>query len=174
LVKTDNLFLDSKLKLRYDWIKKSSGDLTVLDCYHGDGILWNEISSRSDRKITVIGIDIKSDKKALIGDNIKFLKTLNLSEFDVIDLDAYGNPFHQIEVIKKRNYSGIIFFTWCKVGQGEYPQILNPEPGYRFADTPTAKKLMKGFFHKIGINSIEYMLIRKTGGFNVYGRFKMQ
>lgn len=67
----------------------------------------------------VNGIDIQEyDAFGMIGDNLKLLQTIDLSKYDVIDLDAYGVPCDQLEIIFSRGYKGIIFFTFIQTMYG--------------------------------------------------------
>ena len=76
-------------------------ELNVLDVYHGKGLIWKSIINQSSKKINVLGIDEKGYDGIiqLKGDNVKFLKHIDLSMYDIIDLDAYGIPFKQLETI---------------------------------------------------------------------------
>jgi hypothetical protein len=47
----------------------------------------------------------------LKGNNIKYLRSLDIHKFDIIDLDAYGIPFDQLEIIFRRGYHGIVILT---------------------------------------------------------------
>lgn len=101
---TDNSFLGDKvaLRLRHIPIKRI---LTVLDCYHGIGTIWKNVQEKYSGKISIVKIDkIKKDESfQLVGDNIKYLNGMDLSRFDVVDLDAYGIPFEQLKSIFKKN-----------------------------------------------------------------------
>jgi len=53
-----------------------------------------------------------------------------LSDYDVIDLDAYGIPFEQLDIIFKSNYKGIVFYTFITVGFGQINNKLLNKLGF--------------------------------------------
>ena len=63
-------------------------------------------------------------------DNIKLLKSIPLNEYDVIDLDTYGVPFKQLEIIFKRRYKGIMFITFIQSMFGILPKRMLYSLGY--------------------------------------------
>ena len=102
-VQTDNSYLGHKIKLRLDSLPKK--DLKVLSAYGGDNILWEKIVKKFEYKIDVDLIDVKQKNIIYMkGDNIKYLMSLNINKYDVIDLDAYGIPFKQLEVLFSKKY----------------------------------------------------------------------
>lgn len=91
---TDNSFLWDKIALRLNHIPLKE-KLSVLDAYGGDGHIWNKIKERYHGEIQILRCDQKTNKKGVYirGNNIKIMNGIDLSIFDVIDLDAYGYPF---------------------------------------------------------------------------------
>jgi len=110
----DNTNIGCKIKLRLKHIPDRP--IKVLDCFCGNRTIWRQVISESGRSdITITGIDQKRVKGCLRGNNLKFLQILPLTDFDIIDLDSYGVPFDQLDIIFRRGYRGICFFTF---GQG--------------------------------------------------------
>lgn len=131
-MKTDNSYFEEKVQLRIDGIS-SIDHPYVLDAYSGTGRIWDEVERRTGKKIQILRIEKeknKGDKIYLPGDNLKYLASIDLSLFDVIDLDAYGIPFNQIEILVKRKYSGIVFVTAIQTMQGQLPRGLLLRNGY--------------------------------------------
>ena len=133
-IKTDNSFFDAKIKLRLDNLPERS-DLDVLDCFSGDGLIWRRIQQqKADRKIRILSMDRKSSSAGLhlVGDNLKFLATMDLRRFDVIDLDAYGSPFAQLKMIlsKPLKPGVIVFATFIQTMMGMLPHHLLADLGY--------------------------------------------
>ena len=92
-VQTDNSFLETKVKLRIDNLP--AGECRVLDCYTGTGKIWRTIKQKTKKKIIVLGLELKNQGGVYLqGDNRKFLGSMDLRKFNVIDLDAYGVPYH--------------------------------------------------------------------------------
>jgi hypothetical protein len=109
--KIENSFLTEKINLRLDILPKKQ--VNVLDCFYGEGLIWSIIGKKHKSKINVISIDKNINSNAnFIGDNCKYLKNLDLSQFDIIDLDSYGIPFPQLEIIfQSKKIDCIIFYT---------------------------------------------------------------
>jgi len=92
-IKTDNSYLNTKINLRMNHLpdKKS---IKVLDCFAGRSRIWEKIKRKSFKNINVVGIDRISYGSTLKGDNVKYLKGMDLDKYDIIDLDAYGHSKH--------------------------------------------------------------------------------
>jgi hypothetical protein len=128
--KTDNSFLRDKVQLRINNLP--AGDVRVLDCYSGKGLIWAAVERISGRKIHALPIDHRSDKDDfhLPGDNLEYLETLDLGKFECVDLDAYGVPFEQIEVLFRRHYRGVVFVTVIQSVMGQMPHGLLESVGF--------------------------------------------
>lgn len=137
-VQTDNSYFEAKVALRVDHLP--AGPVRVLDCYGGTGRLWAEVQRRlPDRDITTLRIDQKPMRGGvyLQGDNRKFLASLDLGKFNVIDLDAYGVPFDQLDTVFTRIGSGppagrkwAVFVTYIQSGVGVLPMGMLARLGY--------------------------------------------
>jgi hypothetical protein len=136
--KTDNSYLQSKIDLRIAHLP--AGDVAVLDCYAGTGKIWSGVEEQSGRTITVLPIDKRKDTRSfrLPGDNTRFLQSLDLTKYNVIDLDAYGIPFAQLRILFDRGYKGTVFVTFIQSLFGGIPHDLAVEVG--FSET-IAKKI---------------------------------
>lgn len=105
--------------------------LRVLDLLGGNGLLWDEVRKSTGRTIEILRIDKKAGRKGfyLIGDNRKFL--FDYGDFDVVDLDAYGCPFDQLEkVLNAPRRPKIIFLTWIQSQWGVLPRKFLETLGY--------------------------------------------
>jgi len=133
--RTDNSFLWDKIALRLNHIPHKPL-LTVLDAFGGDDVIWNKIKERYDGEINILRCDQKADKKGayLRGNNVKFLRAMDLSRFDVIDLDAYGYPYAQLKEIFKwhhrRRLEAMVFVTAIQVSFNALPYGMLEELGY--------------------------------------------
>ncbi|MBL0721879.1 MAG: hypothetical protein JJV88_04810 [Sulfurovum sp.] len=127
--KIDNSFLEGKIQLREKFLLENN-DYNVLDVFGGKGIIWNRIIKRNPNlniKITALEIEKGKNKRAIEGDNLKTLPNLDLSVYDVIDIDAYGSSFKQLQAIVKNGTfrQDVIFFTTdIFVMQGKAPNAL--------------------------------------------------
>lgn len=117
--KTDNSYLRDKVELRIGNLPP--GPVRVIDCFSGKGLIWAAVKKLSGRDIVTLPIDKRTDINDfhLHGDNLDFLETMDLSRFNVIDLDSYGIPFDQIEVLVHRKFCGVVFVTavWSTTGR---------------------------------------------------------
>lgn len=130
ITKTDNSFFDEKVKLRVDNLPNAD-PVNVLDMFHGQGLIWDEVRKRTLRAINVLGIDKKGDipKIYLQGDNRKF--QLDYSLFHIVDCDAYGSPISNLEDILKRARTPLtVFLTFIQSGYGAMPKKLMYALGY--------------------------------------------
>jgi hypothetical protein len=97
----------------------------VLDAFGGWGVTWKAVTEKLQRKdIMRIGIDEQNRPGCVRGNNLKWLSDCDLSLFDVIDLDAYGIPFEQMEILFRRRYRGVVFWTFIQSVMGRIPDSL--------------------------------------------------
>lgn len=174
-MKTNNSYLYIKQEFR----KKNIRNLkykNVLDAFCGNSEIWRDI-----KKDSYIGIDENlTDEINLKGDNKKYLGILDLSKFNIIDLDAYGIPFYQLELIfnnKTLKNNTIIFFTFIQSIFGLMPKKLLCLYGYTekmIEKIPTlfnkrGFKIFKWYLALRGVRKIEYIKIDNK----IYGMFSI-
>lgn len=80
---------------------------------------------------------------------------MDLRTFDVIDLDAYGSPFNQLQIIFKRAFKGIVHCTFIQSGMGRVNHELLVAIGY------SKKMIMKTptLFSKKGFEKMAQYLV---------------
>ena len=138
----------------------------VLDAFRGHGWTWAAVQRLDPSKpITVTGIDTRNDKTEayLKGDSAKWLAQLDLARFDVVDLDAYGQPVAQVDILARRGYRGRIVCTFIlarkpilhlqileRIG---IPRDMAMTCKTLFATDPEAKIL--GWLHSYGVRAVE-------------------
>jgi hypothetical protein len=124
----------------------------VLDCFHGAGRIWEEIK-KDGYYIKVVSID-KKPGATIRGDNLKVLDKINLNDYDIIDLDSYGIPFKQIELILNKKYYGHLFITFIQSMHGILPKKMLNTLGY------TTKMIdkCKSIFNRNGLNKLKKVL----------------
>lgn len=127
----NNSHFDIKVQLRINTLPEKK-ELTVLDCYADSSLIWKSISKKINKKINIAGIDKKQYGKVLNlkGDNLKFLSCLDLTRFDIIDLDAYGSPYKQLKIIFNKNFNGIIYITFIQSDYGKLNKRMLIDLGY--------------------------------------------
>lgn len=142
-------------------------ELRILDAYAGKGVMWREVKKQLPLKVNILSIEKEKGKNiaALEGDNMKYLKSLDLTKFDIIDLDAYSVPFEQLKTIIERGFRGIVIVTCIDSMIGTSPIELMRSVGI----TDDMRKECPSIFSN---NSIVYLQnylylckIKKTKGY---------
>jgi len=122
--KTFSSYLGDKVALRVNNLPKGK-EINVLDCYAGKGTIWRAVRLLTGREINVLPIDTtNSDGFFMPGDNLSFLKIIDLSRFQVVDLDAYGIPYEQLKILFDREYKGTVFVTFIQSQYGMMNQDM--------------------------------------------------
>lgn len=87
-IKTDNKSIYDKIFIRKQAIQGIE-HVRVLDLFAGRNVLWNNITTEY-----YFGVDAEKDKgNNLVADSHAVFDSLDLSEFNVIDVDSYGISF---------------------------------------------------------------------------------
>lgn len=161
-VQTDNSYFADKVFLRLNHLPVEK-EITVLDCFSGNGTIWNEVKRRTDKKITILRIEKESRKGIYLkGDNLKYLAGMDLNAFDIIDLDAYGVPFKQLQIIFEQRPKSTIFVTFIQTIYVQLPIELLTYSGYTLEmiqKIPSlffrkAMEIMTGYLAKNGVKKI--------------------
>lgn len=174
--KTDNSHTKSKINLREE-ATKNLKELRVLDCFAGRNRLWAGF-----QKEKYFGIEKEEGKgKNLNVDNLRVLRVLDLSEFNVIDLDSYGIPTEQILQIYKNptlKKGTVIIYTYIANGFGGLSKaLLNMfEVGeiYRkakYLETKQSGELFHGFLYNLGVRNIQEYRVHRQPFEKYYGFF---
>lgn len=92
---TDNQNIRHKLYLR-EMATSGLRERNVLDLFAGKKEIWSRLEHS-----TYLGVDKKKARAdgVVMADNRKVIPTLDLSKFNVIDLDSYGIPSEQIRLL---------------------------------------------------------------------------
>jgi SAM-dependent methyltransferase len=162
---TDNSFFREKVKLRVDNLPVDD-PVNVLDVFHGQGLIWKEIVRTTGRRINVLGIDRKPGMSQvyLQGDNRKF--QVDYNQFDLIDLDAYGVPYEQLEKIFKQATREIgIFVTFVQSVYGRLPIGFLESLGYSCA---MVKKIPSIFFRHGQQKLLDYLSLHCVHHVKIY------
>jgi len=134
--KTDNTYFNDKVAQRLRHLPKKK-NILILDAFAGHGRIWREIKRRRpDKKIKILKIEKKAKLNGIYlkGDNVKYLENMDLSKFDVIDLDGYGVPYRQLKIVlqKMNQMNCMVFVTFIQVqlNFGSLPKKMLKELGY--------------------------------------------
>lgn len=115
---TDNSNRSAKKNLRR-YATRCLSTLRVLDCYAGNGAMWANVS-----KELYLGIEKQRGKGSATNgivnaDNLKMIPNMDLSAYNVIDLDAYGVPYDQMRLIfenKTLQHGTVVIYTAIRNG----------------------------------------------------------
>jgi len=125
---TENSHLRTKLRIRKQAVELIGKDsVNVLDAYAGEGVVWNRMRREMpDVKFTTLGIEKRKylSPSVIMGDNRKVMKGLDLTQFDLIDLDAFGCPWEQLTIAAQRAPHVPVVLTHISVTLGPVPKGL--------------------------------------------------
>lgn len=154
-VQTENSNFEQKVLLRINNLPKND-PINVLDAFSANGRIWNKIARTTNRKIALTRIDADKHRKGiyLVGDNLRMMKSIDLSVFDVIDLDAYGIPYDQIKVVLHSKTKAAVFVTFIQSMAGRLPDTMLLDYGYTQAMIDKAPIL----FCRNGFDKLKYLL----------------
>lgn len=131
--KTDNDLLSDKVALRASNIDLCKDrPIRVLDCFGGHGVVWSCVARKTGKIIDRVAIDNRTDLKDfhLHGDSIKVLAGIDITQFDVIDIDAYGVPCDEIKLVVESGFRGTIFVTAIQTMNGCLPFVMLESLGF--------------------------------------------
>ena len=168
--KTNNSYLSDKVALRANHLP-AGRELYILDCYAGKGLIWAAVKELTGRKIVTLPIEISKEKDVgfhLPGDNREYLDTLDLDQFDAIDLDSPNIPYQQLKTIFLREYKGSVFVTFQNTF-GKVPYGLLEDIGFQ---RPMIEKLPELFNDRCWSYFLEWLALQ--GVKVVYYRSKMK
>lgn len=139
---------EEKIAIRLEAVKNLD-QINVLDCFHASGDIWK----RMEQYVSInkfLGIEknkrLKSTKEVIHDNNLKVLKHINIDNYNVIDLDAYGSPLEQMEIIFKRSEkSKIIIYTFCFYALSGIPLLMSEAPRIQ----ERCKTIMNQYFEEM-------------------------
>ena len=127
-IKTDNSYLSDKVSMRSNHLPDKE-EVNVLDAYSSNGIIWRLVQDMNPAtRFNIARLDKEASKQGFYikTDNLRFLLSTDLNVYDVIDLDAYGVPYKQLEILfrKAENFDHVVkvFVTFNTVGMGQMPK----------------------------------------------------
>lgn len=107
--KTDNKHLDVKIAIREKLLNKSE-KYHVFDSCAGESTIWDAMK-RKGYSFGYCGIDKVGRGGNIRGDSMRYAKAV--SEFNVVDIDTYGEPFGHLEAFQQYlKPKTIVFLTW--------------------------------------------------------------
>ena len=156
--------MEAKVTLRLNHLPEKN-EIIVLDAFAGKGTIWNMVQKRTDKKIRTLAIDKNYyDNIDIVCDNLKVIAGIDLGRFDIVDLDAYGIPFAQLQLLFKKKYQGIVFVTFIQSFYGNLPTGILMQSGF----TPEMIRKARTLFTKKPLEVLEtYLLSNKIENYSI-------
>jgi len=160
--KTDNHNAGSKLALRRYFLDKYH-KLTppvVFDCCQGEKMLWS-ILEREYVLDSYFGVDLKIKKGRLKIDSSRILEQKGC-EFDVIDVDTYGEPWkHFLNLLANLSKPCTVFLTIATIkaaGGGNISKSMSKALGVH--NLPSFPQSLKGKISEYGTEQFLGMALK--------------
>jgi len=74
----------------------------VFDAFAGEGHMHKAVWSQAYDYVGCDKLFIRDDRPAFVADNRRVLRAIDLSRYNLFDLDAYGSPWEQVCIIANR------------------------------------------------------------------------
>jgi hypothetical protein len=78
------------------------GDASVFDAFAGPGEMYRAVWREARHYVGCDKTWYRDDRIAFVADNRRVLRCINLSAFNVFDLDSFGSPWEQATIIAAR------------------------------------------------------------------------
>lgn len=175
--KTSSNFRD-KVAVRCDAIDGLES-VRVLDCFHAKGELWNRVRQIAQVD-EVLGIEknkhLKSIDKVIYGNNLKVMQEIDIDRYNVIDLDAFGSPLEQMEIVfRKAKLPKVVIYTFCFSGLSGIPGIMSTcrdiQSRCRTIVNGYFDDMFSDYLHKHGVKEYYEIELKQTGFHKHYGYF---
>jgi hypothetical protein len=159
--KTDNDHVPSKVLLRVEAITRlgEPREIHVLDAFHGHGRLWKltEDALPDGWSVNLFRADKQARRSGTLRvDNARLLEALDLSRFDLIDLDAYGWPAAQLRSVAMRAPGKMVLTTRISRALGQMPKVILDDLGVKLPNAPSslivtlADELWEAWLYQLG------------------------
>lgn len=180
-VKTDNAKITAKKEIRENVLSmiKERGSANIIEVFCGTGEMYQSVWKRADKYLGIDKLKFFDERTTICGDALKALLTIDISEFNIFDIDAYGSPYDCLSIITDKliGRKGIIGFVITD-GSGMDLKMGNISKGlqkivgldvnkvakiYKFHDL-LIKKIVENISIKLGADIIQTSIAKgKTG-----------
>lgn len=124
---TDNTHTEIKVAVRQEAIANLPDGVRVLDCFCGNNVLWKSVAppcpvpgaQAQGFPDVYLGLEKVKGKgsRNIHGDNLRLIPSLDLSRYNVIDLDAYGIPGAQlIALLRNKTLPDSVVIVYTAIG----------------------------------------------------------
>lgn len=183
--RTDNKALPEKVHLRNKYLPDKEV-IDVLDAFSADGVIWKAVEKLNpDKSFCIARIDNQRKKKGFYirSENTRFLRSTDLNVYDVIDLDHYGVPFNQLEVIFNHEFTSKIelFATFNLVGIKPMHKAMLRMLGFsdsmlnssRYLCSKNSEEKILSYLNFRGVNQVDKISYIDKAGYHCYMHFTL-
>lgn len=98
-VKTNNAKTDVKQKMRQSALDSIDGERNTLEVFCGAGKMYTLVWHKSDTYTGIDKVKFFDSRHTICGDARKALRLVDISKFNIFDIDAYGSPYETLRDI---------------------------------------------------------------------------
>jgi hypothetical protein len=180
---TENTFIADKVHLR-NLFMPGGEVVNVLDAFSADGLIWKALVKMNPRTdFRIARIDQARNKKGFYvrSENMRFLRSTDLDAYDVIDLDHYGIPFHQLELVLQHHFlhKVVVFASLNLVGIMPLHIRMLELLGYsrnmidtsRYLCSTNVEKKILGYLNMRGVKEVNKISFNNKTGYHLYLHF---
>lgn len=147
------------------------------------GIPIRVIESDGSELIAVKRTDLSPDDPKLRGECERYLKKIDLSIFDIVDLDAYGSPSKQLQILFDRKYCGVVCVTaiMANLNKGDKKLLIESGIPHEIIEKIPISMMpmkyfdmMKHFLAKNGVKRVSGSFFQDLGMQKSYCWFKTE
>jgi hypothetical protein len=154
----------------------------VFDAFAGRGSMYRNVWHQAEHYVGCDSRWIGDDRPAYVADNHRVLRCIDLRQFNIFDLDAYGSPWDQAYIIAERRpvkageVVGFVFTDGSSLGlrSGALPRPLaalaglsGPVAGAHALQDEILRMAVKGLGAKMGAQLLEWWSAKGKSGASV-------
>jgi hypothetical protein len=92
-VKTNNAKTNAKQQIRESALCAIDGEKYTLEVYCGAGEMYQSVWHQSDIYMGIDKVKFFDERNTICGDARKAIRLVDISKFNIFDIDAYGSPY---------------------------------------------------------------------------------
>lgn len=97
-VKTNNAKTNAKQKLR-ESVFDNMTDVSILEVYCGAGEMYKSVWHKAKKYTGIDKVKFFDERHTVCGDAEKAIRLVNINDYNVFDIDAYGSPYEILDYI---------------------------------------------------------------------------
>lgn len=100
-VKTNNAKTSAKREIRMRALESISSP-AVLEVFCGAGEMYESVWENANTYLGIDKVKFFDKRNTICGDAVKAVSTIDLSGYNVFDIDAYGSPYEVLDIVTRR------------------------------------------------------------------------